>query len=123
DKDLSLYVNGEKVGPWVLPSTGAWDAWGTVTRDLELDAGSNTISLRFDEGDDGNVNLDVLSVGAPDICEPINPEQGYTALFDGTLASFEDWQLAGDGSFGRYEDCSLRTDGGMGLLWYAEEEF
>ncbi|WP_324650791.1 family 16 glycoside hydrolase [Georgenia sp. H159] len=122
-KTVSLYVNGEKVGPWELPSTGDWKTWGTVSRDVELDAGSNTISLRYDEGDDGNVNFDVLSVGAPDICEPVAPEDGYTALFDGTLESFADWRLAGAGSFGRYDDCSLRTSGGMGLLWYPGQEF
>ncbi|MEE6297353.1 family 16 glycoside hydrolase, partial [Georgenia wangjunii] len=122
-KDVSLYVNGEKVGPWALPSTGTWKDWGTVTRDVELDAGTNTISLRYDTGDDGNVNFDVLSVGAPDICEPFDTEAGYTALFDGTLATFEDWSLAGAGSFGRYQDCSLRSEGGMGLLWYTGQEF
>src|SRR5690625_3484657 len=123
DKTVSLYVNGEKVGPWELPRTGDWKTWNTVSRDVELDAGTNTIALRYDEGDDGHVNYDVLSVGAPDICEPTEPAEGYTALFDGTLESFADWRLAGDGSFGRYEDCSLRTTGGMGLLWYTQEQF
>ncbi|MFI5627429.1 DUF1080 domain-containing protein [Nocardioides sp. NPDC051685] len=27
------------------------------------------------------------------------------------------------GSFGRQDDCSLRTTNGLGLLWYAEQEF
>ncbi|HLT83013.1 MAG TPA: family 16 glycoside hydrolase [Phototrophicaceae bacterium] len=123
DKTVSLYVNGEKVGPWLLPRLGDWKTWATVSRDVELDAGANTIAIRYDEDDDGHVNLDVLSVGDPDICEPITPDEGYTALFDGTLESFADWRLAGAGSFGRYEDCSLRTSGGMGLLWYAQQEF
>ena len=120
-KTLSLYVNGERVGPWELPSTGSWQSWDTVSRDLELDAGTNEVSLRYDEGDDGNVNLDALSINQPDICTPVEPEAGYSSLFDGTLASFEDWSLAGDGSFGRDENCTLRTSGGMGLLWHAEE--
>ncbi|MCM3661119.1 DUF1080 domain-containing protein [Georgenia satyanarayanai] len=121
DKTMSLYVNGEKVGPWKLPRLGDWKTWATVSRDVELDAGANTVALRYDEGDDGNVNLDVLSVGAPDICEPMTPEPGYTALFDGTLESFSDWKLAGAGSFGRWDDCSLRGTGGMGLLWHQDE--
>src|SRR5699024_10906282 len=116
DKTMSLYVNDELVGPWTLPSTGSWKDWGTAEQELDLEEGSNSVSLRYDEGDDGNVNLDVLSVGQPDLCTPFGAEDGYTTLFDGTLASFDDWQLAGDGSFGRYEDCSLRTNGGMGLL-------
>lgn len=122
-KDVSLYVNGAKIGPWELPSTTDWKTWATVTRDLDLVAGANTIALKFDSGDDGNVNLDVLSVGTTDICTPAEIEEGYTALFDGTLASFDDWRLAGPGSFGRQDDCSLRTSGGLGLLWYRAQEF
>ncbi|MET0353370.1 MAG: family 16 glycoside hydrolase [Plantibacter flavus] len=123
EKDISLYVNGEKVGPWTLPSTADWKTWSTATRDVELRAGSNAVALRYDEGDDGNVNLDVLSVGtATDICTPASIEDGYTGLFDGTLASFDEWRLAGPGSFGRQADCSLRTSGGLGLLWYEAQE-
>jgi hypothetical protein len=123
-KTMSVSVNGTVVDPWELPSTGDWKTWDFVTRDLDLQAGANTISVWFDEGDDGHVNLDVLSLGAdPDLCAPIQPDAGYTALFDGTLASFGDWRLAGAGSFGRQDDCSLRSDGGMGLLWYAAQEF
>ncbi|WP_083259509.1 family 16 glycoside hydrolase [Cellulosimicrobium cellulans] len=124
DKDVSLYVNGEKVGPWTLPTTGDWKTWNTVTRDVELQAGTNTIAVQQDEGDEGNVNLDVLSVGdTVDICTPGEVEEGYTALFDGTLASLnEGWRMAGPGGFGRQEDCSIRGEGGMGLLWYTAEE-
>ncbi|GHD03387.1 family 16 glycoside hydrolase [Zhihengliuella salsuginis] len=123
-KSMSLYVNGEKVGPWELPSTGDWKTWDVATRNVDLQKGTNTIAVRYDDGDDGNVNLDVLSMGEQsDLCTPVEPDEGYTALFDGTLASFADWSLAGAGSFGRYEDCSLRTSGGMGLLWHTAEEF
>ena len=122
-KDISLYVNGERVGPWSLPSTADWKTWSTATTEVELNAGSNAVALRHDEGDDGNVNLDVLSVGDTlDICTPAEIEEGYTGLFDGTLASFDQWRLAGPGSFGRQADCSLRTSGGLGLLWYQAQE-
>ncbi|WP_166851004.1 family 16 glycoside hydrolase [Isoptericola sp. BMS4] len=121
DKSVSVRVNGTEVDPWVLPSTGDWKTWDFVTRDLDLRAGANTITLRFDEGDDGNVNFDVLSLGEdPDLCTATEPDAGYTALFDGTLASFGDWRLAGAGSFGRQDDCVLRSDGGMGLLWHTD---
>ncbi|MCK0116935.1 DUF1080 domain-containing protein [Isoptericola sp. S6320L] len=122
DKSISVLVNGTEVDPWVLPSTGDWKTWDFVTRDLDLREGANTITLRFDEGDDGNVNLDVLSIGeSPDLCTPTEPDAGYTALFDGTLATFDDWRLAGAGSFGRQDDCTLKTQGGMGLLWHTDE--
>ncbi|AEG45430.1 family 16 glycoside hydrolase [Isoptericola variabilis] len=123
-KTMSLYVNGQKVGPWQLPSTGDWKTWAFATHDVELQAGANTISVRYDAGDHGNVNLDVLSVGEnPDLCSPTEADPGYTALFDGTLATFDKWRLAGAGSFGRQDDCTLKSNGGMGLLWYTAEQF
>ncbi|WP_260459133.1 family 16 glycoside hydrolase [Actinotalea ferrariae] len=123
-KSMSLYVNGSRVGPVEFPSTGDWRTWSTLTLDVALQQGTNTIGLRYDDGDDGNINVDVVRVGAePDICAPSTPEDGYTALFDGTLESLGDWRLAGAGSFGRQADCSLRTSGGLGLLWYTAQEF
>ncbi|WP_084468398.1 family 16 glycoside hydrolase [Promicromonospora sukumoe] len=122
-KTVSVLVNGQEVEPWALESTGDWKTWATATRDLRLQKGVNTITLRYDEDDDGNVNLDLLKVGggAADICAPKRYERGYTALFDGTLASLDGWNMAGPGSFGRQSDCTLRGSGGMGLLWHSTE--
>jgi len=122
-KTVSVLVNGVEVEPWALESTGDWKTWATVTRSLDLRKGVNTITLRYDEGDDGNVNLDALKVGAGavDICRPAKYERGYEALFDGTLASLDGWNMAGPGSFGRQADCTIRGSGGMGLLWHSTE--
>ncbi|WP_036966203.1 family 16 glycoside hydrolase [Promicromonospora kroppenstedtii] len=121
-KTVSVLVNGQEVEPWALESTGDWKTWATATRDLPLKKGVNTITLRYDEDDDGNVNLDLLKVGGgADICAPQRYERGYTALFDGTLASLDGWNMAGPGSFGRQGDCTLRGSGGMGLLWHSTE--
>lgn len=49
-KNVSLYVNGQKVGPWTLPTTGDWKVWDTITRDVDLAAGHNTITLTYDQG-------------------------------------------------------------------------
>lgn len=122
-KTVSVLVNGEEVEPWALESTGDWKTWATATRDLPLRKGVNTITLRYDADDDGNVNLDVLSVGGTqDICRPGKYERGYRALFDGSMASLDGWRLAGAGSFGRQADCSIRSTGGMGLLWHTGQE-
>jgi len=123
DKRVSLYVNGEDLGQWTFPTTGSWKDWGVQTRDLDLQAGANTIKLVYEDGDEGNINLDVLNIGEDqDICEPGEVEAGYTALFDGTLQSLQDgWRMAGPGGFGRQDDCSIKASGGMGLLWYQEE--
>ncbi|MFK3985127.1 ThuA domain-containing protein [Micromonospora sp. NPDC050397] len=45
------------------------------------------------------------------------PETGYTALFDGTQASFDRWRQAGPGGF-TLDNGTLTSFGGMGLLWY-----
>jgi glucose/arabinose dehydrogenase len=126
EKKVSLYVNGTKVGPLALPTTSPtdWKAWEFITRQLALRAGANTISIRYEAGDDGNVNFDALRVGeSADICAPAAIEPGYTGLYDGTLESLTDWRLAGAGSFGRQADCSLMSTGGMGLLWYTPKDF
>jgi hypothetical protein len=61
-KSLSLYVNGRKVKQTEFRSTGDWDTWSTQTEALRLKAGHNSIAYRYDEGDTGHVNLDLLAV-------------------------------------------------------------
>ncbi len=123
-KVVSLLVNGTEIEPLSLPSTVDWKTWAFATRQLDLKAGSNTITLRYDAGDDGWVNVDVLKVGAErDICTPQVPGAGYTSLFDGTLDSLAGWRQASAGSFARQADCSLKTVGNAGMLWWPGERF
>ena len=48
---------------------------------------------------------------------------GYVPLFDGTAESLEDWEQAGPGEFVLTPEGNLRTTGGLGMLWYAGQEF
>ncbi|MFE2045188.1 family 16 glycoside hydrolase [Streptomyces sp. NPDC059477] len=80
-KKISVYVNGEKVRQTALPSTGGWTTWATKTERLSLRGGTNTISYRYDEGDDGHVNLDMLQLSRPG---------EWIDLFDGGTLS--QWQ-------------------------------
>lgn len=82
-KSLSLYANGEKVRQTLLPSTGDWDTWSTRTERVKLRAGHNTVAYRYDPGDTGHVNLDLITV---------HPHGAEATLFDGTAASQEQWQ-------------------------------
>ncbi|WP_020523840.1 ThuA domain-containing protein [Catelliglobosispora koreensis] len=50
------------------------------------------------------------------------PETGYTALFDGTQASLNQWRMAGPGGF-TLANGTLTSFGGMGLLWYPVRTF
>ncbi|GAA1608503.1 ThuA domain-containing protein [Catellatospora bangladeshensis] len=45
------------------------------------------------------------------------PETGYTAIFDGTQASLNQWRMAGPGGFTLANE-TLTSFGGMGLLWF-----
>jgi PKD repeat protein/glucose/arabinose dehydrogenase/type 1 glutamine amidotransferase len=54
------------------------------------------------------------------IVAPPELESDYDVLFDGT--SLTGWQQAGPGEF-RVEDGSMVTYGGLGMLWYAAQEY
>ncbi|GGX95296.1 family 16 glycoside hydrolase [Streptomyces fructofermentans] len=82
-KSLSLYVNGTKDRQTKLASTGDWDTWSTQTESLVLRAGRNTVSYRYEAGDTGHVNLDLITV---------RPRGKAVGLFDGTASSQSNWQ-------------------------------
>ncbi|MEU1894153.1 family 16 glycoside hydrolase [Streptomyces pristinaespiralis] len=80
-KTVSVYVNGTRTGQTRLLSTGEWNKWSTRTEQLPLRAGANTISYRYDSGDTGHVNLDMITV---------HPHGSRVVLFDGADRSA--WQ-------------------------------
>ncbi|WP_435169434.1 S-layer homology domain-containing protein [Paenibacillus glycanilyticus] len=58
---LALYVNGLKqTAAAEFPSTGS--SWSDLTLELPLRAGMNTVSLQYDNGSTGGVNVDYLLV-------------------------------------------------------------
>ena len=57
-----------------------------------------------------------IDVEPPECDEPATPDPGYEMLFDGTQASFDEWQMAGPGGFNLTQDCTLESFGGLGLL-------
>lgn len=78
-KTVTLTVNGES-RQVSLPDTGAWAQWGTIEETLPLTVGENTVTLSYEPGDDGNVNLDHLDVRMPDpvVCEPgVSPDDEF----------------------------------------------
>ncbi|WP_166848300.1 ThuA domain-containing protein [Isoptericola sp. BMS4] len=48
---------------------------------------------------------------------------GYRWLFDGTAESLDGWRQAPGGSFELTDGGSLASRGGLGMFWYAAEEF
>ena len=57
--------------------------------------------------------------------EPPSPESGFVALFDGTEASFANWQVAGRDGFALVDGIIETRPGGddLGLLYYAPRTF
>jgi PKD repeat protein len=48
---------------------------------------------------------------------------GYKSIYDGTADSLKAWSQAPDGQFAIQPDGSLRSSGGLGMLWYAGQQF
>ncbi|MET9230033.1 CBM35 domain-containing protein [Lentzea sp. NPDC003310] len=78
-RTVTLAVNGG-TRQLSLPATAGWASWGTVSQDVTLNAGANTLAVRYGSGDNGNVNLDSLSV------EPVVPAAGVVEAESGTLS-------------------------------------
>jgi subtilase family serine protease len=63
-RTLSLYVNGTKIKQTTLAATANWDTWATQNETVTLNAGNNTVAYKYDTTDNGNVNVDSLTVTA-----------------------------------------------------------
>lgn len=61
-RTVSIYVNGVKIKQTSLPALANWDVWGTQAESLNLQAGGNTITYKFDAGDNGLINLDQIEL-------------------------------------------------------------
>jgi hypothetical protein len=48
---------------------------------------------------------------------------GYISIYDGTAESFRGWEQAPSGQFAIQPDGSLRPSGGLGMLWYAQQQY
>ena len=77
--------------------TSNWDSWATITEDLPLAAGANSIKLEFDSesGDTGYVNIDNIYVPfLPDIAAY---EAESAALHNGPARATNHWYYSGSG--------------------------
>lgn len=122
-RSMGLLTNGGSRQQMTLPMTSFenWEAWRFVRYDVTLNQGPNTVAIACDRAIDFcRLNFDAIQVGgtAPDPCPATPADPGYTALFDGTLASFDGWRKAGAGGFGRQTDCIIRGLGGPGAEWF-----
>ncbi len=85
-RTLSVYVNGTKAVTTSLPATADWNTWNSVTENLTLRSGANTVAYRFDTSDNGNVNLDSLTVGSATTTPPTSPPPAGGEMYDAATA-------------------------------------
>lgn len=66
-RTMSVAANNGEFQQFSFPktSTSAWNVYGTARGLIYLQAGSNTISYRYQSGDNGNLNLDYMIVEGP----------------------------------------------------------
>ena len=65
---------------------------------------------------------------APDCTSQADPDDDFTAIFDGTQASFDKWRHAGDGSFTLNDDGSMTSgnteeEPSYGLHWFPDTSY
>ncbi|GAA5155560.1 hypothetical protein GCM10023340_41170 [Nocardioides marinquilinus] len=82
-KQMSVYVNDVFAKKIAFPPMATWKDWGTLSEQLELAEGLNVVSIRRVAGDNGNVNIDYLDLGAREACAP-GQVPGADDEFDGT---------------------------------------
>jgi len=84
-RTIDLVVNGADTGPVTLPATSSWDDWSTVTTNVTLSAGTNTVGVLCASAtaspsgtaDSCNVNVDTLAASPPGATPPTIPDPGY----------------------------------------------
>jgi hypothetical protein len=104
-KTMTLIVNGTS-RVITLPSTGTWKTWGFYLDTVTLDAGENSIELKYATGNDGNVNLDHIRL-AP--AGTTRFEAEAAALAGGANAQTEHAGYSGLGYVGGYQNVGAST--------------
>lgn len=96
-KTMSIYVNGTFVRQISLDTTNSWDSWNTITEDLQLAAGANSITILYDAaaGDTGHANIDHIDV--PFFPVTATYEAEAAALHNGPARSTNHWFYTGSG--------------------------
>lgn len=122
----ATYLNGTKVDPTPLPSSGNWDTWSESTFHLDLKKGVNTIVFlnRSEEtgGLKGDANYDYLDVSKyPDTVAA--DETHYTRLDDGTGKRYEAEDAVLSGSAVESEHRGFSGNGYVGKMYVGSAKF
>lgn len=102
----------------LIDDEGQWDNHGAFLRHV-----NDVVRMLRNDGVLGSRDGGRLTNAAARSGIGKDGRSGYRWLFDGTAESLDGWRQAPGGHFELRPDGSLLTRGGLGMLWYAEEEF
>lgn len=124
---VSVGVNGAAPRQVMLPSTGNWDSWGTITVPVILTAGTDTVTVTVGPNDSGQVNIDTVAAypaGGTAPAVVAQAQQGtksnYSQTLDmstGTLTTSFTWTApSGRSTDFTYTVNADQSDGHVGMV-------
>lgn len=112
-KSLSLYVDDQYIQQLNFGNGSNWADWLTQMSSVNLTAGNHTISLRFDNQDSGNINLDKFTINSqplpsstPTLTVNNQLELESSALFGGATVETSHTNYSGSGFVGGFTDAN-----------------
>ncbi len=66
---------------------------------------------------------EAVALRAAGAASAVGATAGYQPIFDGSAYSLADWRQAPSGKFSLRPDGTIRSSGGLGMLWYAGQEY
>ena len=120
---LQMYArDGQLRGRYSLDDGATWTEIGDGFDTSGLGAPSVGLAAYNGTGSE-TATFEAFTVGEPPELPPVPPcetpnvpEAGYSALFDGTDASLQQFKYSGSGSFVR-QGCTIKSVGGFGLMY------
>jgi VCBS repeat-containing protein len=97
-RTLTVSADGGAGHTLTMPVTGSWDNWAIVSANLDLSAGTHTITVERTPADNGNVNFDSVAVVTPGAVYPPPPPPKPADCQFGTVCEAEAGGLAGGAS-------------------------
>lgn len=107
-KTLNLYVNDRYVSTMNLPSDGGnWNSWQEYQDSVSLVKGMNSISLKCEAGNSGNVNIDRLAVNLAGTATVPIIDNGDFERSEAYSSAWTEWHPDG-------QTCAYGIDSGSG---------
>jgi len=81
---MSININGSSVENINIPSTGGWENWTTITHDVYLNAGEQTLRLDFSGGNGGLMNINWIDASLNETNTEVELENSNWSLSSST---------------------------------------